>query len=263
MNFEKELYASIEAGLLAKKAIMEIYNKGFNVEIKDDNSPVTEADKLADKIIKEYLSKKFPSYAFLTEESSDDKKRLNNDYVFIIDPIDGTKDFVSKDGQFTINIGLSYKHKVVMGVVIVPTRNEYFYATINNGAYYASSTSQIERIHTSRKKEDLLYYRSVFHFNDKEKEFVEKNSNLISKIEPLGSSIKACYIALGKGEITLRMSDGTKEWDTCAFQIIVEEAGGAVLKFDGTPITYNREDVYNRGGYIVLNNKKTLKKLIF
>ena len=87
----------------------------------------------------------------------------------------------------------------------------------------------------------------------KEEETIEKHKDRINHIKKIGSSIKACYIASGLGEISYRMSQGTKEWDTCAFQIIVEEAGGLVLKPDKTPITYNRVDVYNREGYIIIN----------
>ena len=103
--WEKELQAAIEAGFKARVKIMEIYNKGFDVEIKEDDSPVTIADKTADKIIREYLHEAFPEHAFLTEESEDNEERLSNDFVWIVDPVDGTKDFVAKDGGFTTNIG--------------------------------------------------------------------------------------------------------------------------------------------------------------
>ena len=92
--WEKELQEAINAGLKAKEKIMEIYAKGFDVEIKEDNSPVTIADKTADEIIRNYLHEKFPTHAFLTEESTDSKDRLSNDFVWIVDPVDGTKDFV-------------------------------------------------------------------------------------------------------------------------------------------------------------------------
>ena len=104
--WEQELQEAIKAGLKAKGKIMEFYNKGFDVEIKEDNSPVTNADKAADKIIREYLHKVFPTHAFLTEESEDNEERLSNDYVWIVDPVDGTKDFVARDGGFTNRLNL-------------------------------------------------------------------------------------------------------------------------------------------------------------
>ena len=143
--WEKELQAAIEAGLLAKKKILEIYHQHFDVEIKSDNSPVTIADKNADEIIRKYLSEKFPSHAFLTEESTDNLERLKNDFVWIVDPVDGTKDFVAKDDQFTTNIALAYKHKVVVGVVIAPARDELYFATAGNGAFYQRSSGAGER----------------------------------------------------------------------------------------------------------------------
>ena len=112
--FERELEVAINAVNSVRELILEIYNSSdFGVEIKEDNSPVTKADKAADKKIREILSTAFPLYSLLTEESVDDKSRLQNDYVWIVDPVDGTKDFVAKNGEFTVNIGLSYKHKAV------------------------------------------------------------------------------------------------------------------------------------------------------
>lgn len=255
--WEKELEAAIKAGLEAKDKILEIYNAGFDVEIKEDNSPVTIADKTADKMIKEVLKKAFPTHAFLTEESDDDLSRLENDFVWIVDPVDGTKNFVARDGGFTTNIALAYKHEVVVGVVVVPALNEYYYATKDGGAFYHHDGID-EKIHVNDKTEDLTCLRSVFHFTDKEQALVEKYSDKIKHVESFGSSLKPCKIAEGKAEITYRLNAGTKEWDTAACQIIVLEAGGVFEEPDGTPIKYNRVDVYNRNGYICCNNRKNI-----
>lgn len=251
MEYEKELNAALEAALKAKEVVLKYYYSGFNVEIKEDSSPVTDADKASDKIIRDYLGARF-DYAFLTEESADSKERLNSDYVWIVDPIDGTENYVSKDGEFTINIGLAYKHKAVLGVVLLPAKNEIYYAVLNHGAYRIKD-GITTKIHVNDKIEDLTVLCSKNHTNKKEEETIEKHKDRIKHIKKIGSSIKACYIASGLGEISYRMSQGTKEWDTCAFQIIVEEAGGLVLKPDKTPITYNRVDIYNREGYIIIN----------
>ena len=255
--WEKELQAMIDAGLKAKKAIMEIYHQKFDVEIKEDNSPVTMADKKADEIIRRELHKAFPTYAFLTEESTDDPSRLQNDYVFIVDPVDGTKDFVAHDGGFTTNIALAYKHKVVVGVVVVPTTGEIYYASLGEGAFYKND-EVLEKIHVNDKLDDLTCLTSVFHHNQAERDLIEKHSDKIKHVEQFGSSLKPCRIAHGKAEITYRMSANTKEWDTAACQIIVEEAGGLFVEPDGAPITYNREDVYNRKGYVVVNRKENI-----
>lgn len=250
--WEKELEYAILAGKKAKVGIINIYKTDFSVEIKNDNSPVTLADKNADKLIREVLSNAFPNYAFLTEESEDNLSRLNNDYVWIVDPVDGTKDFVVKDDEFTINIALAYKHEIVLGVVFIPARDIIYYAKKGDGAFKVQD-GLVQRIHVSDKTNDLTVYRSVFHFADKEKECIERHKDKITNIVKVGSSIKACYIAEGKGELSYRMSDGTKEWDTAAFSIIVEEAGGLVLDLNGNKMKYNREDVYNRDGYIIMN----------
>ena len=250
--WEKELNEAIKIGLLAREKIMEIYNAGFDVEIKDDNSLVTLADKTADKMIREHLKKEFPNYAFLTEESEDNLERLSNDYVWIVDPVDGTKNFVAKDGGFTTNIALSYKHKIVVGVVVVPATGEVYYAVKGEGAFYRFE-GKTTQIHVNNKLDDLTCLVSVFHTNEKEAALMQKHSDVIKHCYSVGSSIKACHIAHGKAELSYRMSANTKEWDTAAIQIIVKEAGGVFVQPDGTELTYNRKDVYNRNGYIIAN----------
>ena len=256
--WKNELKAAIEAGKIAKEKILEIYHQKFAVEIKSDNSPVTIADKTADKIIRDYLHEKFPTHAFLTEESEDDVSRLQNDFVWIVDPVDGTKDFVAKDDQFTTNIALSYKHKLVVGVVIAPALDEIYFASENNGAFFQKSQQKPVKIHVNDKINDLTVLTSVFHFNDDEKALIEKHKDRITNVMKRGSSLKPCAIAHGLAEITYRMSPNTKEWDTAACQIILEEAGGLFVKPDGSPITYNRVDVYNREGYIAVNRKENI-----
>lgn len=255
--WEKELNAAIVAGLLAKDKIMEIYNTPFDVEIKDDNSPVTLADKTADKIIREYLQKCYPTYAFLTEESEDDKSRLNNDLVWIVDPVDGTKDFVAKDDEFTTNIALSYKHEIVVGVITAPATGDIYFASKGNGAFKIIKGIK-SQMRVNDKLNNLTCLRSVFHTTEGEKEMFEKHKDKIVNVEKAGSALKACRIADGTAELSYRLSAGTKEWDTAASQIIIEEAGGVMVEPDGNRITYNREDVYNRKGYVICNRKENI-----
>ena len=250
--WEEQLNAAIEAGLKAIDGILEIYNSDFSVEIKDDNSPVTLADKNADKVIREHLHKLFPDYALLTEESIDDKSRLDNDYVWIVDPVDGTKDFVAHDGGFTTNIALAYKHEAVVGVVVVPLTGEIYYASKGNGAFYRHN-GVTKQIHVSDKLDNLIVYKSVFHAKPEEDVLIEKYKDRIAKVERWGSALKPCRIARGLGDLHFRLSPGTKEWDTAASQVIVEEAGGIFLDTFKKRIMYNREDVNNRDGYIVAN----------
>lgn len=255
--YQKELEAAIEAGLKAKEKILEIYHTHFDVEIKSDNSPVTQADKLADQIIRETLSNKFPTYAFLTEESEDNLERRKNDYVWIVDPVDGTKDFVAKDDEFTTNIALAYKGEVVVGVVFAPALDVYYYATKNEGSFKVSK-GVVTPIHVNAKTNDLTVLTSVFHQTKNELDMISKYQDKIKNVEKVGSSLKACRIAEGLAEITYRLSDGTKEWDTAAMQLIVEEAGGVMVKPNGDRIIYNRVDVYNREGYVITNRKENI-----
>jgi len=255
--WENELRVAIRAVLQAREKIMEIYKKPFAVEIKEDDSPVTMADKTADELIRHVISQAYPNHAFLTEESSDDKTRLQNDYVWIVDPVDGTKDFVDKNDEFTTNVALAFRHEVVVGVVLVPATGELYYATRGNGSFYQRG-NRIKKIHVNSKTKGLTVLTSRFHVNDKELATIEKHRDKIRYRKTYGSAIKPCRIARGVAEITYRLSGGTKEWDTAASQIIVEEAGGVFVKPNGERILYNREDVYNRDGYVVANRVENL-----
>lgn len=250
--FQKELKAALEAAEKAKEVILSVYHGSFDIEIKEDDSPVTIADKMADEIIRKHLSALFPTHAFLTEESEDDLNRLNNDFVWIVDPVDGTKDFIAKDDEFTTNIALCYKHEIVVGVISVPARNEIYYATKNGGAYYLHD-GKAERIFANDKTNQLTCLTSVFHLNKQEEALIEKHKDIISSVVKAGSSLKACYIASGKAEISYRMSPNTKEWDTAASEIIISESGAVMVTPALKKMTYNREDVYNREGYIIAN----------
>ena len=258
MNFEKELQVAIEAVNAVRDVILDVYNSpDLGVEIKEDNSPVTKADKAADKIIRQILSNAFPNYALLTEESLDDKKRLENDFVWIVDPVDGTKDFVAKNGEFTVNIGLSYKHEAVLGVILAPVSGEIYFGIKNEGSYYLKNKdAKAIKIHVNDKTENLTTLVSRFHTNETEQNMIKKHSDKIKNQVTIGATLKGCIIARGIAEMSYRFSSNTKEWDTCAMQVIVEQAGGHILKFDGTPIRYNREDVYNHDGYVICNRKE-------
>ena len=252
--YERELQCCLDVLKEANRIALEIYNsRYFKIEIKEDDSPVTIADKTIDKLLRETLSKEFPGYGMLTEESIDDKSRLDKDYVWIIDPIDGTKDFIGKTDEFSINIGLSYKHQPVFGIISVPAINFIYYGIKGEGAYKIDDKGRVTKIHVNDKLDKLICLTSRYHFKQEEKDLIEKYKDKIDEYNAVGSTVKGCRIAEGKAELHYRISEGTKEWDTCAMQAVVEAAGGYILKLDGTPITYNREDVYNHGGYVICN----------
>lgn len=251
-KFDKQCSDMIEVCLKAMSKVMEYYKNGFDVEIKSDNSPVTDADKQSDLIIRSFFKEKYPTYAFLTEESNDDKTRLNAKYIFIIDPLDGTKDFVAKDDMFAINIALVEEHTPVVGVVGIPAQNKIYFAIKDYGSYLLENDA-IKRIYASNRTDNLVMSCSVFHSGKTDQEIFDKFQNRILKKHPLGSALKSCLIAEGKVDCCFSSSGNTKEWDTCAPQIIVEESGGHFTTFYGEKITYNREDVYNRNGYAAYN----------
>jgi len=246
-----------QAALLAKDAILAIYRTDFAVEIKDDHSPVTQADQLADTIIRNYLKVRYPDFGFLTEESSDDFSRLHKPYVWLVDPIDGTKDFIAKNDEFTINIALVHKQQVIIGLVMIPARDETYYAIKGEGAYYRQG--QVDtKIHVNDKKEALTVLTSRFHVQPNELAMIEKHREKITTVATFGSALKACRIAHGLAEISYRLSPGTKEWDTASSDLIVTEAGGLFVKPNLEKYWYNRQDVRNLEGYIIANCKENI-----
>ena len=255
--WENELELAKNIAVKAGKKIMEYYHGSFEVDIKSDDSPVTSADRASNEIIVSELKRKYPYYAILSEENDDDFSRLDNDFVWIIDPLDGTQDFVDHGNGFAVNIALAYKHEVVVGVVYIPVNDELYYASKGNGSFCVRHNIT-NRISVSNKTNDLTCLTSLHFFGKEEKALINKHADRITICRGAGASIKACLIAEGKAEICYRLYPNTKEWDTAAPQILVEEAGGYFLKPDGTPLRYNREDVNNREGFIIVNSKDNL-----
>lgn len=238
--------------------IMEIYENEslfLSVEYKTDHSPLTLADKASNKLIVEGLKKAFPDYAILSEEEKDDKKRLENDYCFIVDPLDGTKEFLKRNGQFTVNIALSYQHRVVMGVIYVPVTQELYYAEKGKGSFLQTAEGKIKKLYVSNIK-DLEKVRLVMSSSHGCKEMDE----LIKKYKfqqfvKMGSSIKGCLIARGEAEIYYRYNP-TMEWDTAAMQCIAEEAGAIFRQMDDSELLYNRTNPLNAKGFYVINSEE-------
>ena len=245
---------AVEAG----KAIMNIYETEFAVEIKDDKSPLTLADTAANEIIVRCLREHFPGYAILTEESQDDAKRLGNDFCFIVDPLDGTKEFINRNGQFTVNIALAYKNEAVLGVIYVPVSEQLYYACRDGGAFFEDLKSGKKRkIQVSDKLDDLTVVGSRSHASPQEAELFEKHKDKIRNIVSVGSSLKGCMVAAGEADVYYRFGL-TSEWDIGAMQCIVEESGGIFRQTDGTVMRYNRKDILNRLGFYVVNRVENI-----
>lgn len=250
----KELDIAKRAAVMAGQAIMEVYESGnFGVEAKEDDSPLTLADKAANRIIVDMLKKEFPEHAVLSEEEQDDLSRLKNDLCFIVDPLDGTKEFIKRNGQFTVNIALSYKHRTVMGVIYVPVTGEMYYAAQGYGSFIETD-GHICRIHVSREKKekaDLNMVMSNSHGAEQMDVLIKKYG--ITNHVKVGSSLKGCMIAKGAADVYYRYGP-TMEWDTAAMQCIVEEAGGVLRQMDDSEMLYNREDSLNAKGFYILND---------
>lgn len=259
MNFSNELYEAKKAAIIAGMKVMEIYRTKFNVDYKEDESPVTIADITANNIIINRLKEAFPQYAILSEECADDKERLINDYCFIIDPIDGTKEFVNKNGEFTINIALAYKQEVVMGVIYAPVLDELYFAEIGKGSFMVKER-QYTKILVSNRKNNLRIAQSRSHKTKQAKQLYEENKDRIENLYEVGSTLKGCFLASGKLEGFYKFGLGTKEWDIAAMDLIITEAGGIFRDLNYQKFRYNKSDVYNRFGYFALNNAENTFK---
>lgn len=241
----------------AGKVILEVYSKDFSVDYKADESPITQADQQSNTLIVQTLKNQYPECAILAEESTDNPERLKNDWCFIVDPLDGTKEFVKKNGEFTVNVALAFQGRPVLGVIGIPVTGELYYAVKGQGAFYEKN-GLVQKIAVSSRTEEPRMMVSRSHRSDKLQALIEKNG--IRNIQSVGSAIKGCLIAKGEAEIYYRFGH-TMEWDTAAMQCIVEEAGGIFRQMDDSEMTYNRVNSLNEKGFYVLNhplNKLTL-----
>ncbi|ABB43925.1 3(2),5 -bisphosphate nucleotidase [Sulfurimonas denitrificans DSM 1251] len=229
----------------AGDAIMKIYTKDFHIEYKDDSSPLTEADIKANEIICSSLFKLYPNIPILSEENKipEYKTRKNWEYYWCIDPIDGTKEFIKKNGEFTVNIALIHKNSPILGVVYAPALNGMYWALQGKGAFFNGEKLPLKI--NSNKKEKLLVVVSKSHLSPQTQVFID---NLDTKeVEQLsvGSSLKLCMVAEGSADIYPRLAP-TTEWDTAAADAIVRESGKMSYQFDTEiPLVYNKENLLN------------------
>ena len=247
-----ELEVAIDAATKAGKAIMQVYGTDFKSETKGDDSPITEADLKSNIIIKEILQK--TNHMILSEEDKDNKERLRQKLVWIVDPLDGTTDFVKRTGEFTVMIALVEDKKPKLGVINWPTENTMFLAQQGQGAFKIKE-DKIEKISVTNTSE-LSKCRAVgsrHHLSEQEKELLARLE--ISNFTSIGSSLKVGKISSGEAEVYLTTTDKMKEWDSCASYCIVTEAGGKMTDMLGQEMTYNNEIVNHQNGILVSNGK--------
>lgn len=247
------LSVMVDAALRAGNEIMDVYGTDdFKVELKDDSSPLTVADKRSNALIVDMLKNEFPFIPILAEESADDPSRIYSPLCFIVDPLDGTKEFIKRNGEFTVNIALAYKGTPVVGVVYVPVTGEIYMGIRGGGAYRRSASGKLERLQVSRRTSELVVMRSRSHGDVREEQQLEKYKDRIARTVTAGSSIKGCKVAAGEADIYIRFGP-TMEWDTAAMHCICEAAGAILLQTDGTPLTYNRKNPLNDKGFYIIN----------
>ena len=232
----------IQIAYQAGKVIMEVYDAGFSVEQKTDHTPVTEADLAANKVIESSLKELTPHLPILTEEAKPTpySERQTWPRYWLIDPLDGTREFIKRNGEFTVNIALIDGDESVMGVVYAPVIGVLYYAAKGQGAFKQESTNKPKAIHVREKcsrKTIVACGRS--HPTEEIKAFL---SNLGEhEIIRVGSALKSCLVAEGKADLYARLGP-TSEWDTAAAQCVVEEAGGAITDTNMQRLRYNTKD---------------------
>ena len=230
----------------AGQAIMKIYQGRIDVEFKDDKSPLTAADKASHDLIVSGLKKHFPEMPVLSEEGRDIpyEQRKGWTRFWLVDPLDGTKEFIKRNGEFTVNIALIEGGTPVMGVVYVPAQDRTYLGIEGQGAFRQKGDGPREpiRVRSPEPSAGLTVVMSRSHPSPELDEYL-KNIPVAEALS-VGSSLKLCAVAEGKADLYPRLGP-TMEWDTAAGQAVVHAAGGKVLRMDGTPLEYNKENLLN------------------
>ncbi len=236
------LASVIDLARRAGDAILEVYAQPFDVQRKDDDSPLTAADMAAHRLIVAGLQSLTPSIPVLSEESADipwDTRRAWQRY-WLVDPLDGTREFVKRNGEFTVNIALIEDHRSVLGVVQVPVSGDLYYARQGQGAFRQEhAQSEPQPLRVRRAGSPLVVAGSRSHGSARQRELMAKLGG--HELVPRGSSLKFCLVARGDADLYLRAGP-TSEWDTAAAHCVLEQAGGDVVRFDGKPLRYNTGD---------------------
>lgn len=246
IDIQKVNAIAAEAG----RAIMDIYNDenlDWNVEKKADNSPLTIADQASNKVICDALLAAYPEVPILSEENKTQAyaERKDWEWFWLVDPLDGTKEFIKKNGEFTVNIALVHKNRPVLGVVYMPATGELYFGEKEQGAFKVQNgeTVKLSTLKYEKGQKGVKIVCSRSHMSEETEMFVAQfnEPELLSK----GSSLKFMLVAEGLAHVYPRIAP-TMEWDTGAAQIIVEEAGGSVVQYKtDEPLIYNKEDLLN------------------
>ena len=253
---KNNLTIAINAAIDAGKAILEVYSSDFDVEIKGDESPLTQADKNANDVINEYL--KNTSFPIISEENKqlDFSERKDWKSCWIVDPLDGTKEFVKRNGEFTVNIALIEDGKATMGVIYVPVTKELYFADklaykISNFSSEITSINELlsnaDQLPLSQVRKNYVVVGSRSHMSEETETFINEQKTKHNEVDILskGSSLKLCMVAEGAADAYPRFAP-TMEWDTAAGQAIANASGAKVINWDTKELMeYNKENLLN------------------
>lgn len=233
----------------AGEAIMNVYEEGTDAETKSDGSPVTKADKAAEKILIDAIAKHFPEIATVSEENTSSHDLQAPDIFFLVDPLDGTKEFLKRDGMgaFTVNIALIENNMPTMGIVFAPALDRMFYGAQNLGAFENDKPIEARAVPIEKR----IAVASQSHRDENTDRWLKENN--IKKTISIGSSLKFALLACGEAHVYPRFSP-TMEWDTAAGDAILRAAGGMMFNPDGRPFEYGKADYLN-GGFIAKSSK--------
>ncbi len=238
-SFRKDATLALTgAARRAGRLIMDYFENGFVVEKKADASPVTRADQDAEQLIIEALAKLAPDIPVIAEEeAAAGRLPAIGDVFFLVDALDGTREFISKRTEFTVNIGLIEKHEPVLGVVYAPALDRLFYAFETGKAFQQSGTGKALPIHVRPAPDAPVIIASRSHRDAQTQEFIDS----FARAETLsaGSSLKFCLLASGEADIYPRFAP-TSEWDTAAGHAVLRHAGGHMRRLDGGPFLYGK-----------------------
>lgn len=254
----EELQTAMNLARDAGALIMKHYEAGVATEEKVDadnfSEPVTIADREASELIVEGLIKAFPADGILSEEAADTEDRLEKSRVWMIDPIDGTLGFINRLDDFAVQIGLAENGTPVLGVVYQPVEDILYFATKGAGAFRVEPSGEILRLQVSEKS-DLTEMNLAVSFNHPSSKMKTIREKLgIKKVTPRGSvGIKVGLLTTRQCDLYIHLSSRTKYWDTCAPQIILEEAGGKLTDIFGEDYRYDEMDVRNHNGLVASN----------
>ena len=248
-----ETTLALEGVFAAGNAILDVYKQDFKTTFKAEQEPLTEADLRSNTILLAALQK--TNIPILSEETADFSGRVSNDTIWIIDPLDGTKEFIQKNGEFVIMIALVKKGTPILGIVYQPTTGMLYLAQQGQGVFEKNGQSW-KRLHVSTV-DDIMQARAVLsksHLKEKDRQFMDEIG--VSNFSQKGSAgLKIGLLCSGEADFYFNPSDKVKEWDTAAGYCMITEAGGSMTDLFGKELCYNQADVVHRKGILVSNGK--------